>query len=157
MRTHLLFALTLGTGCVGFGDTASSIEGEEGDTDTDGDRDDCKIEGDAIGQDGATILRASSTLTFGSWIPKSDSPGEFVGFTITASDGSAIDYVVKAGGELHPSNASVWIHPAGADGGENAPGISNVDTCDDEEPPGDEPPDDEPPPPPPTDDGPVLT
>ena len=161
MRHYLWLALVFGTGCVGFGDTAASIEGEDegGDTDTEGDRDDCKIEGDAIGQDGATILLAAKTLTFGSWIPKSDSPGEYVGFSVTVSNGSTLDYVVKAGGELHPSTATTWLHPAGPDGGSQAPGISNVDACDPEQPPGDQdpPPDDEPPPPPPPgDDGPIL-
>ena len=41
-------------------------------------------------------------------------------------------YVVKSGGELHPGTAATWMHPAGPDGGSDAPGISNVDLCDDD-------------------------
>ena len=135
MRSCLVLAFLLGGCVIGFDDTNSSVEGD-GDGDGDGkggeiDKDECKIEGSQIGRDGAVIYLGSKTVRFGNWVPKSGSPGEYVGFSLTLSGGSSVSYVVKASGELHPSTATTWIHPAGPNGGSKAPGISNVDFCDD--------------------------
>jgi hypothetical protein len=131
MRHCFLFALILSTGCVaGFGDSSSSVKGGDEGEGKGGDNDDCKIEGEQIGEN-VTILLGSKSVTFGNWIPKSGSPGEYVGFSVSLSGGSSLSYVVKASGELHPGTALTWVHPAGANGGSNAPGISNVDMCDD--------------------------
>jgi hypothetical protein len=132
MRHCFVFAILLG-GCIpGFGDADSTVEGEEGEEEEDGDidRDDCKIEGEKIGQEGVVLALGSRSVTFSGWVGKADSPGEYVGFTISVTNDSAVSYVVKAGGERHPSSATTWLHPAGADGGADAPGISNVDMCD---------------------------
>jgi hypothetical protein len=134
MRHLFVFAILLG-GCLpGFGNTDSSVEGEEGDGDGDGDgdidRDDCKIENDSIGQEDVVLALGSRTVTFSDWVGKADSPGEFVGFTLAVSNDSTVSYVVKAGGEQHTGSATTWLHPAGADGGPNAPGISHIDMCD---------------------------
>jgi hypothetical protein len=130
MRYSIAFVVLL-AGCVGmFGESTSRIEGEETEEE-DPDNDDCKIEDDSIGQEGVTILLGSRTATFSNWVLK-DGEDEYVGFTVTLSDGSAPSYVVKAGGELHESTATTWIHPNGPSGGASTPGISNVDMCDDD-------------------------
>jgi hypothetical protein len=90
----------------------------------------CKLEGAGIGQVGATATVHGTTVTFLSWTPKADSPGEYVGFTLSP-EGASMDYVVKAGTELYAGSGYEWIHPEG-DSGPAAHGISNVDFCDDE-------------------------
>ena len=136
MRNCLVLATFLLGGCIaGFGDSHSSVEGEDEedtDTDTDTDRDDCKIEDEQIGQEDVVLALGSRTVTFSDWVGKTGSPGEFVGFSIAVSGGGSISYVVKTGGEKHAGSAATWMHPAGPDGGPNAPGISNVDMCDDD-------------------------
>jgi hypothetical protein len=101
-------------------------DGDEGG----GDNDDCKIEDEAIGQDGVELQLGGKTVRFESWVPKADSDGEFVGFTLSLSGGDSVSYVVKASGELYASSDLTWSHPNG-DSGSEAPGISNVDFCDD--------------------------
>jgi hypothetical protein len=96
----------------------------------DGDRDDCKIEGEDIGRD-VVVELGSVSVTFGDWVAKEDSPGEYVGFTMTLEGADSIAYNVKAGGEVFADTALTWIHPAGASGPE-AKGISNVDMCDED-------------------------
>src|SRR5688572_18772664 len=112
----LVLATFLG-GCLGFGNSDSSIKGGDGnggdeggggDGDGDGDNDDCKIEGEQIGEGGVLLRIGSKTVTFNNWIGKSDSPGEYVGFSLSLAGGSSVSYVVKAGGERHPSTATTW-------------------------------------------------
>lgn len=87
---------------------------------------DCfKIEGGEIGTNVSGAL-GEVTFTFSDWIAKEDSPGEWVGFTLTAS--SPVSYVVKTGGELHSDSATSWVHPNGTSGPE-APAISFVAVC----------------------------
>jgi hypothetical protein len=124
---YLAFVTLLLGGCLGFGNSDSAVEGQDGEG---GGEEGCKIEGGQIGED-VVIYLGPKTVTFGDWIGKSGSPGEYVGFSLTLDGGSSVSYVVKAGTERHPSTATAWVHPAGPDGGSNAPGISNVDFCDD--------------------------
>ncbi len=134
---YFILAIFLG-GCLELGDSDAPIKGQgdgEEEEQGGGDGDDCKIEGEQIGQEGVVIYLGTKTVTFGNWVGKSGENGEYVGFSLTLSGGSSVSYVVKAGGERHPSTAMSWVHPAGPDGGSNAPGISNVDMCDD---PGDD-------------------
>jgi len=101
---------------------------DDGDGD-DGEDDDCeKIENEAIGAE-VSLELGSVTVSFSDWIAKEDSPGEFVGFTLTLEGDDSISYRVKAGGEVLPSAELVWLHPAGTTGSE-AHGISNVEVCD---------------------------
>jgi hypothetical protein len=139
----LLVTATSGACAVGIGDERSNVGGGADDIDDTGgggDRDDCKLEGDAIGRIGASVDLGGVTVTIDEWFAKDGEPNELIGFRLSTSDGSAVGYVVKAGGERFPSSESLWMHPNGT-GGPDAKGISNVDFCDPEEPP--------PPPPPP--------
>jgi hypothetical protein len=132
MRYLIILAIFLG-GCIGLGDTDSTVKGGNGDGDGDGgsgDGDGCKIEGSQIGEGGVVIYLGSKTVTFDNWIGKSGASGEFVGFSLTLSGGDSVSYVVKAGTERFPGTATTWMHPAG-EGGSAAKGISNVDMCDD--------------------------
>jgi hypothetical protein len=114
------------------GDDGGEDDGEHGDDgDGHGDRDDCKIEGEDIGRD-VVVELGSVSVTFGDWVAKEDSPGEYVGFTMAVEGADGIAYRVKAGGEVFDDTALTWIHPAGTSGPE-ASGISNVDMCDDED------------------------
>jgi hypothetical protein len=128
MRTLTQLAIvTLLGGCIdSLGSTSREVEGEDEDGEID--RDDCKLEGDAIGQEGVTLRLGAKTVTVHDWIAKADSPGEYVGFSQTLAGGTTISYVVKAGGELHPSTELVWLNPRG-DAGSEVPGISNIDYC----------------------------
>jgi hypothetical protein len=131
MRTStLLLIATLGTGCTEIlGSSTNGVEGADDDAAAgEYDRDDCKIEGEAIGDDGVSVRLGAKTVSFHDWIGKDDSPGEYVGFSLSLSGGTTISYVVKAGGELHPSDETIWIHPNGTSG-DQVPGISNVDFC----------------------------
>ena len=124
MRYFLVLAMLLG-GCIAdTGNTDSSVKGGQGI-----DQEGCKIEGSQIGQNGLAIDLGSRTLTFSNWIPKSGAPGEYAGFNLTLAGGGEIHYIVKSGGELHPSESLSWVHPNGPSGGTNTPGISNVDLC----------------------------
>jgi hypothetical protein len=124
MRYFLVLAMILG-GCVAdTGNTDSSVKGGQGI-----DQEGCKIEGSQIGQIGLAIDLGSRTLTFSKWLPKTGSPGEYAGFNLTLAGGGEIHYIVKAGGELHPSESMSWLHPSGVNGGDKTPAISNVDLC----------------------------
>lgn len=118
----------LGTDATEQREDVEGEEGDEGDDDDDegGDRDDCKVEGSAIGQVGASVTVGGTTVVFEAWEPKLDSPGEYVGFTLSTG---AMHYVVKTGGELHEASGATWSHPNGYEG-PDVPGISNVDFCD---------------------------
>ena len=91
-----------------------------------GDDDECKIEGAQIGQVGASVTVGDTTIVFESWVAKADSPGEYVGFTLSTGN---VHYVVKAGTERFASSGATWSNPYG-DEGPDAQGISNVDFCD---------------------------
>jgi hypothetical protein len=120
-----------GDGGDGGGDDEGKDDEDDDEGKGDGDRDDCKVEGEDIGSDVALEL-GSVVVTFGHWIAKADSPGEYVGFTIALEGADAITYRVKAGGEVFEGTAPTWVHPAGTSGPE-AKGISNVDMCEDDE------------------------
>ena len=105
-------------------------EGEDGAGGGHGDRDDCKIEGEDIGRE-VVVELGSVSVTFGDWVGKEDSPGEYIGFTVALEGADRIAYRVKAGGEVFGDTALTWVHPAGTSGPE-ASGISNVDMCDDD-------------------------
>jgi hypothetical protein len=129
MRVLGLLVAFTSVGCIdSFGSNSREVEGEEDQEDGDIDRDDCKIEGDAIGQEGVILRLGAKTVTFSDWVAKSDSPGEYIGFSLSLEGADTISYVVKTGGELHPSTSLVWAHPNG-DAGDQTPGISNVDHC----------------------------
>lgn len=92
-----------------------------------GDEDECKIEGAAIGQVGATVTANGVTVTFLDWVPKADSPGEYVGFTLSAEAGG-MHYKVKTGTDVYDAWGTEWTNPNG-DSGPDVKGISNVDFC----------------------------
>lgn len=124
----LLAAATLGTACTTL-DTDSDQLQERG-----GGEDDeecgCKIEGSDIGQIGAFVYVGDELIAFESWTEKEDSPGEYVGFVLSANAGS-VSYVVKTGTETYPATGVTWSHPGG-NSGPGAHGISNVDFCEDD-------------------------
>jgi hypothetical protein len=132
MRTTIIpgiVGLSLLAGCAVLGDSPSSLEGGEDGAGGAIDRDACKIEGDDIGAEGTILRLGPKTITFHDWVAKTGVANEFVGFSITITGASSVGYVVKTGGELHPSGETTWLHPAGPEGMANAPGISNVDAC----------------------------
>jgi hypothetical protein len=92
-----------------------------------GDRDDCKVENSAIGQVGAQVTTGGVTVTFEEWTAKPGSPGEYLGFRISATvPVGNLSYTVKAGTATYQGLGATWFHP----GGEGANAISNVDFCD---------------------------
>lgn len=115
-------------GCVALDSGEEDLAGRSGDEEG-YDSDDCKIEGDDIGVVGLELGLGDTRVTFEDWVPKADSPGEYVGFSISVSGADSVGYVVKAGGELHADDVASWSHPDG-DSGSEVPGISNVDFCD---------------------------
>jgi hypothetical protein len=131
MRAVLFAAAVAAAGCIG--DSTASIE--QADEVDEVDECECKIEGSLIGQVGARVHVGGELVVFEEWIPKADSPGEYVGFVLSAD----ASYVVKAGTDTYPASGTSWAHPDGP----YAHGISNVDFCEDD----DYPPDDEEPPP----------
>lgn len=88
-----------------------------------------KIEGGDIGVENLSLAVGGKVVTFHEWVNKTGEDAEFVGFSFTVSQGAVV-FTVKSGGELHPGNSSPWMHPAGVDGGSEAPGVSNVVVCD---------------------------
>ncbi len=135
--TGYLFAASL-TGCavLDFDSTEeSSVNPDHGDDES------CKLEGDEIGQIGATLELpdGGGTVTFLDWVAKADSPGEFAGFLLS-DNADGVTYAVKHGGEIYVTSGTAWMHPSG-DSGADVPAISNVDFCEcdyEEEPPGDD-------------------
>ena len=126
-KTFLVFSLASAAACSpGSSESESKRNLEE---QADAVNDCCKIEGGEIGQEDVLVRLGTRYVLVHSWIPKTDSPGEYVGFSITTSSGTALDYVVKSGGERHPSSAGTWMHPNGPGGGSMSPGISHVDFC----------------------------
>jgi hypothetical protein len=128
-----LFAV-LSVGCVSMTDSDSESSasenggGDSGGTSVcSGDRDACKIEGSQIGVEGLELVLDHGTVTFHDWVPKPDSPGEYIGFSLTFEGMSAARYVVKSGTGRYPSTSTTWLHP-----GDDCKGISNVDFGDDD-------------------------
>ena len=121
MRASFFLAL-LATSCATLADQASRVGEDDG-------TDECKIEGDDIGNDGVVLRLGARTVTFHDWVSKTGEPNEYVGFTISLTGTNSVGYVVKAGTDRFPSRELTWMHPAGADGGATANGISNVDVC----------------------------
>lgn len=129
LASILFVSLSLSSaGCVDLGESSARV-GEGGDEGGAFDRDACKIEGSQIGREGVTVSLGSKLVTIHDWVGKTGESGEYVGFSMTVDGAASVGYVVKASGELHHSTALTWLHPAGADGGDKAPGISNVDFC----------------------------
>jgi cysteine-rich repeat protein len=130
-----LLALLFGASLFGAAGCASKTTGElsqsgvDNDGDGDIDRDDCKIENEEIGVVGLSLDLGSKTVTFESWLEKEDSPGEFVGFTLSLAGGDTISYRVKSGGEVVAVEGLSFVNPNGTSG-PDASGISNVDFCD---------------------------
>jgi len=85
-----------------------------------------KFEGGAIGQEELSGGEGEHQVEFSGWTQKEDSPGDYVGFTLTSS---IDEFFVKAGGEIHTGSGDSWTHPNGTTGPE-APGISFVAFCD---------------------------
>jgi len=134
MRAVLLACVLAAAGCVA-DSTGSTTQSDEVDDDYECE---CKIEGSLIGQVGARVHVGDALVVFEEWIPKADSPGEYVGFVLSANAAS-VSYVVKASTSFYPASGTSWAHPDGP----YAHGISNVDFCEDD----DYPPDEEDPPP----------
>jgi hypothetical protein len=86
----------------------------------------CKIEGSDIGLVGATADANGVLVTITEWIPKADSPGEYVGFTFESDP--EVDYIVKAGNDHFAGTGYTWSHPSG-DSGPDVAAISNIDFC----------------------------
>lgn len=125
MNAKCLFVVVVASGCSpSVTESKNDLEGAAAHV-----SDCCKLEGSEIGREDVLVRLGSKTVLVNEWVPKSDSPGEFVGFTITLGGGDAIHYVVKAAGEKYPSSALEWMHPNGPDGGSASPGVSNVDFC----------------------------
>ena len=114
------------TGALGGNSTGGEQAGEF-------DRDDCKIEGSDIGVEGLVLDLGRISVTFDQWVAKDGEPGEYVGFSISVSGADRVGYVVKASGETYHSEGGTWVHPNGT-GGPDAPGISNVDFCENYDP-----------------------
>lgn len=86
-----------------------------------------KIEGADIGRAPQTLEVDGVTVTITGWVEKSDSPGEYVGFTV-AEEGGSVVYAVKASGRTFAGTDTTWSHPDGTSGSE-ASGISNITFC----------------------------
>jgi hypothetical protein len=123
-----VIGLSLLGGCIELGDSSSSVE-SGGNGDDSFDRDACKIEDGAIGDEGVVLRLGTRTVTFHDWVVKSGSNNEYVGFSISLAGTSSVGYIVKSGGERDHSTALTWLHAAGPDGGSQAPAISHVDFC----------------------------
>jgi hypothetical protein len=138
MRSTLLFVGLLASGCVTMTGSDSSSVDDDGDpgerASCSGDRDACKIEGSQIGQEGLVLALDSGSVTFHDWVGKPDSPGEYIGFSLTVEGDRAIRYFVKSGTGIYPSTTLTWMHP-----GSDCKGISNVDFPDDDTDPCDNP------------------
>ncbi len=100
-----------------------------------------KIEGEDIGDVGATLEVGSGynygLVTFTAWTEKTDSPGEFVGFTWTTTGTESHQFTVKAGTSYFDATTSTWLHPNGTSGSA-AKAISNIVFCPVEECAGDD-------------------
>jgi hypothetical protein len=137
MRAVLFTAALAAAGCIG-DSTDSTEQRDEVDNEYECE---CKIEGSLIGQVGARVHVGDELVVFEDWVAKVDSPGEYVGFLLSANAGD-VSYVVKAGTARFEASGITWMSPYG-DSGPDAQGISNVDFCEDD----DYPPDEEEPPP----------
>jgi len=86
----------------------------------------CKVEGAYIGQPGFLVRVGSDEFIIEDWVPKSDSPGEYIGFFL--SEGAeGHDFVVKAGIDRFAGSGTEWMHPHGDS--PDAHAISNIDFC----------------------------
>lgn len=86
-----------------------------------------KIEGADIGVAPQTLTAGGTTVTITGWTEKTDSPGEYVGFTYTTT-GAGSAFAVKAATRTFVSDTSPWVHPDGTSGSA-ANGISNITFC----------------------------
>jgi hypothetical protein len=84
-----------------------------------------KIENEQIGVENLAIDVSGTSVTIYGWVEKSDSPGEYVGFSYSPGD---LPITVKAGGESYTSDSSPWVNPFG-DAGDEVSGISNITFC----------------------------
>lgn len=78
-------------------------------------------------QVGLKLTLAGVTVRVSALQPKTDSPGELVGFTVVTS-GRGLSYLVKAGGDAFCGTSSEWRNPHGTSGPQ-ASAISHVDFC----------------------------
>lgn len=85
-----------------------------------------KIEGEDIGKAPQTLSAGGNTIDITGWTEKTDSSGEYVGFSYTTTGGVA--FAVKASGRTFVSDTSPWVHPDGTSGS-LASGISNITFC----------------------------
>jgi hypothetical protein len=121
MRPLLCLASLTLTACfANLGGSESNVEGDER-----FDTDECKIEGEQIGQDGYVMRLGDRRVTFSDWVEKPGEANEYMGFSLTITGASSVGYIVKAGTERYPSSATTWSHPQGLE----ANAISNVDVC----------------------------
>ena len=132
MRANPLFVLVILGACApSTNENDRAVDGEEeGEGGGEGEGEgECKLEGNDIGNEDVVVYLGSKSVRVHDWVGKTGAPGEYVGFSLTL-DGDTIAYRVKASGEVYPSDALTWMHPNGPDGGSKAPGISNIDFCD---------------------------
>ena len=87
--------------------------------------DECKLEGNLIGVEGATVEVNGTTVTFSNWVQKDGEPNEYVGFDI---DKSNLMFTVKAGNQVFSGSGDSWSNPNGT-GGNMVMAISNIDFC----------------------------
>ena len=93
MRLLLCLAsLTLSACFANLGGSSSNVEGDE-----EFDTDECKIEGEQIGQDGYVMRLGAKRVTFNDWVEKPGEANEYMGFTLSISGASSVGYIVKAG------------------------------------------------------------
>jgi hypothetical protein len=134
MRIAIVTCVLGLTGCI-FSPTSDSdgalsaddVDQVDEDESGDVDRDECKIEDEAVGVDDVAVPTPVGEVRVVSWTLKTGESGEYVGFELSRS----ARFVVKAGGETWAAEGTSWTHPNG-DSGSEVPAISHIDFCDDD-------------------------
>jgi hypothetical protein len=90
-----------------------------------------KIEGGSVGREGVLDV-CGRQVSITDWIPRNDSPGEWIGFSYSVTGDPLDRILIKAGPDTfvteQPATAGSWVHPGGT-AGPDAKAISYVQFC----------------------------
>ncbi len=99
---NALFVIFFTVGCSSGPMTESVSELEQR---ADSVNDCCEVAKASLGREDHLVKLGSRVVLLHDWIAKQGSPGEYVGFSVTVSNGASMSYLVKGGTQAYAGNA----------------------------------------------------
>jgi hypothetical protein len=107
---NALFVMLVAAGCSADANTDSVSELEQR---ADSVNDCCEVATASLGRENHLVRLGSRVVLVHDWIAKPGSPGKYLGFSVTVSNGAPMSYLVKANTQSYSGKTTSWSAPDG--------------------------------------------